>query len=394
MPSLPRIWRTVAAAGVAGAAGYSLYKWLQPFAAPSVEKPDATLPDDAQIKKDFESAFPRLVSQFLEHARTAHELPPNALQRLEKMFNYNCMGGKMNRGLITVTASRDLCKASGLSFARRSRQAIVLGWCIEILQACFLVADDIMDHSSTRRGQPCWYKLPEVQLDAINDTLILESFIYFLLKQSFGGTTMYVPLVELYREVSFQTQMGQMLDLMSQPHGQRGSDILYKFTPALYQQIVRYKTAFYSFYLPFAGAMILCGFSSPDKLKVAREISLLIGEKFQIQDDILDCFGEPAVIGKIGTDIQDHKCSWLVVQALLRANAEQRKLLETHYGRSEAESVDKVKQLYNALNLRELHDQVDEQLRDAILQLIQRNSTVVPSVIFERTLAAIHKRSK
>jgi len=129
-------------------------------------------------------------------------------------------------------------------------------------------------------------------------------------------------------------------------------------------------------------------------MQVAREISLLMGEKFQIQDDILDCYGEPAVIGKIGTDIQDHKCSWLVVQALLRANAEQRKLLEAHYGKSEPESVDKVKQLYSALGLRELYDQVDDQMRDAILQLIQRNSAVVPPVIFERTLAAIHKRSK
>ena len=63
---------------------------------------------------------------------------------------------------------------------------------------------------------------------------------------------------------------------------------------------------------------------------MAEEISCLLGEKFQAQDDYLDCFGDPEHIGKIGTDIQDHKCTWLLVQALDRVTPEQRQLIEVY----------------------------------------------------------------
>ncbi len=98
--------------------------------------------------------------------------------------------------------------------------AATLGWCIELvrqsrrvhtssrtdgvtqLQAMFLVSDDIMDSSITRRGQPCWYKVPHVGSIAINDAFILESSIYFLLKKYFRSAPYYVDLLELFHEVS------------------------------------------------------------------------------------------------------------------------------------------------------------------------------------------------
>lgn len=73
--------------------------------------------------------------------------------------------------------------------------------------------------------------------------------------------------------------------------------------------------------------MVYCGVTSDDALARAKDICLHMGEYFQVQDDFLDCFGAPEVIGKIGTDIEDRKCSWLFVNALAKASPDQRQKL-------------------------------------------------------------------
>lgn len=72
-----------------------------------------------------------------------------------------------------------------------------------------------------------------------------------------------------------------------------------RFTPTRYRMIVRYKTAYYTFYLPCAIGMIYAGVKDPASYRLARDICCRIGEFFQIQDDFLDCFGDPKVIGKV-----------------------------------------------------------------------------------------------
>ena len=59
-----------------------------------------------------------------------------------------------------------------------------------------------------------------------------------------------------------------------------------------------------------------------------RTIMLEIGQFFQIQDDYLGCYGTSDVMGKDNTDIEEGKCTWLIVVALQRATLEQRKILD------------------------------------------------------------------
>jgi farnesyl diphosphate synthase len=69
------------------------------------------------------------------------------------------------------------------------------------MQACFLVSDDLMDDSITRRGQPCWYLVEGVGKIAINDALVLEGAIFQLLKTHFRRDAVYVDLLEMFHDV-------------------------------------------------------------------------------------------------------------------------------------------------------------------------------------------------
>ncbi|XP_054597127.1 farnesyl pyrophosphate synthase isoform X1 [Nothobranchius furzeri] len=337
----------------------------------------------------FDAQFDELLSELTERDMNDSGLT-DALKRLKEIMVYNVPGGKKNRGLSVIGSLRELLPPSQLT-QDSVQQALLIGWCIEMLQAFFLMADDIMDASVTRRGQPCWYKRDGIGLDAINDSLLVEASIYRLLRRHCRNQPYYVHLLELFNETTFQTELGQALDLMTAPPGQID---LNRFTMERYKTIVKYKTAFYSFYLPVAAAMYMAGVDSEEEHTNARHILLEMGEFFQIQDDYLDCFGDPAVTGKIGTDIQDNKCSWLVVKALEVLSPEQRSQLEACYGRSDDSSVAKVKELYNTLQMPTLYQQYEEESYQRLQKLIACHAQNLPHSVFLNFAKKIYKRNK
>jgi farnesyl diphosphate synthase len=306
-------------------------------------------------------------------------------------LNANTPGGKLNRGLSVPDTALHLLKRP--LTADELRLSSTLGWLTELLQAFFLVSDDIMDSSITRRGEPCWYRQPGVGMIAINDAFMLESSIYLILKKYFRAHPAYIDLVELFHEVTFQTELGQLCDLITAPEDHVD---LNNFSMEKYTFIVIYKTAYYSFYLPVALALYYLQLATPSNLKQAHDILIPLGEYFQIQDDYLDAFGDPSVIGKIGTDIKDNKCGWLINQALLKCTPQQREILDANYGRKDDAAEAKVKEVFHELDLQNVYQNYEESRVGEIKQMIAAvdESEGLKKEVFETFLAKIYKRSK
>ena len=336
-------------------------------------------------RKKFQESLPKIINQVIDVECSQIQ---EATEHFKQSLMYNLPGGKMNRGMTVLTTWR-LLLGDRKATEEEYLSAIVLAYCVELLQASFLVADDVMDQSQTRRGKPCWYKQENIGLVAINDAFMLECSVYRLIDMNFLDKKCYPHLVALLHRTTFQTETGQTLDLITKP-----GENFCNFTLERYQAIVRWKTGYYSFYLPVALAMYMMDITDKEIHEKAKEILLEMGEFFQIQDDYLDCYGDPAVTGKVGTDIEDTKCSWLLVQALQRVNEEQMKVLKENYGKNDSAAVEKVKEVYSKLDLQAIYHEYEDSSYSKLMQFIDKAPTGLPKEIFTGLAAKIYKRDK
>lgn len=168
---------------------------------------------------------------------------------------------------------------------------------------------------------------------------------------------------------------------------------VYDFNMEMYKNICVNKTSYYTFYLPISLAMTLAGYSDPEAFRQARTILLEIGYFFQVQDDFLDCFGDASVTGKVGTDIQEGKCTWLAVVFMQRASRDQKKLFAEHYGKKGDEDVAIVKQLYEDVGIPNTYAIYEEDSYNMMKTHVQQTSRGVPHEVYFMIMNKIYRRN-
>jgi farnesyl diphosphate synthase len=347
--------------------------------------------DREKPKESFLAVCDMLIDEVCNEMPKAYEMPATEVAWVRRTLEYNVRGGKMNRGLMVIESGVLILESKGMPVDNHVVvQLAVLGWCIEWLQGWLLIADDIMDGSETRRGQKCWYKVDEAKCVALNDAFLVEMLVFKVLKRHFASEVYYEQLVDLFQETTLQTECGQMLDVLCDNRE------LKDLTVDRWTHIVKFKTSFYSFYLPVALGMVVAQITDVEEFSAAREILVIMGIYFQAQDDYLDCYATPEQLGKIGTDIQDKKCGWLFVHAYQRlANAEQKAIFDKIYGKCKAQSPEEqqIKDLYTKLGLKEMYAAYEKESYEKIAGL---KGTVkqVPWEVFDIFLKKIYKRDK
>ncbi|KAJ5703954.1 hypothetical protein N7493_011092 [Penicillium malachiteum] len=310
-------------------------------------------------------------------------LEPEAIQRIADCIDIGTEGGNLLRGRTVIDTAR-VIRGHDLSPAE-AEDVGKLGCLVELMNAAFVIWDDIMDGSTTRRGKPCWYRRESVGMRAVNDGCVLKASIYLILKSGFRNHPAYLNLVELFEDACLHTELGQHCDAVA------ATKSLEKLNWKQYEFITAKKTAYYSMYLPLAIPMLYLGLGTPERLKELYDISMKVGFIFQARDDFLDVYGDPKVTGKIGTDIQDHKCAWPVLTAMSLCDDKQKLILMENYGKDNPASVSKVKAIFDEINLPKAFKEWDAG-RVAEMTLMIENAT--DSVVKDSMMCLLSKYFK
>ena len=237
--------------------------------------------------------------------------------------------------------------------------AITLAASMELFQAAALVHDDVMDDSETRRGQPAlhralarshseraWHGDPERfgTAGAILAGNLCLGWCDDLYADSGLPTEALAAARPVFERMRGQLMGGQFLDIVTsmRPWHDLADDERIEWA----RKVIRYKSAKYSIEHPLViGARV--GGADEATVSALGAYGLDLGHAFQLRDDVLGVFGDPAITGKpAGDDLREGKRTVLVARTLELAGATEAAALVGALGTElDEEGVERVREL-------------------------------------------------
>ena len=221
-----------------------------------------------------------------------------------------------------------------------------------------LLHDDLMDNADMRRGHATVHK----KWDANTAILSGDSMLVLSYQRIAQCAPQYLPqILDLFTTTALEIGEGQQYDMDFETR----DDVC----ESEYIEMIRLKTSVLLACAMKMGA-IQAGASPADQDALYRYGESL-GLAFQLQDDYLDVYGDPSVFGKnIGGDITSNKKTFMLINALLRAEGQDKAELEAWIARKDfdrQEKVDAVTHLYTKLGIDRLaRERIEYYTREAL----------------------------
>jgi geranylgeranyl diphosphate synthase type II len=245
------------------------------------------------------------------------------------------LGGKRVRPILTLMG----CKL----FGGDTGKALPVAVAVEVFHNFTLVHDDIMDKAPIRRGQPT------VHIKWNPDTAILSGDLMMIksmeMFQHLDGETL-KRCLPLFLTTAAEVCEGQQIDMNFETSA--------TVSVEEYLHMIELKTAVLLACSLKLGAYVAG--SSEDDARHLYNFGKHIGIAFQLQDDILDAFGDTAEVGKQkGGDIIANKKTYLLIKALEQAKGEQKSMLHYWLNQNsfkESEKIAAVLDIFNQLDVK------------------------------------------
>lgn len=210
-----------------------------------------------------------------------------------------------------------------------------------------LLHDDLMDNADVRRGQPTVHKKWNANLAVLSG----DSMLVLAYQRMTECDSHLAEVLRLFTETALEIGEGQQMDMEFETR----NDVLEEE----YIEMIRLKTSVLLACAMKIGALLAD--APADDADNLYRFGEKIGLAFQLQDDYLDVYGDPAVFGKaIGGDIVSNKKTYMLINAFNRADNAQRAELERWIRATDFDRQEKVKAvtgLYDEMGIDRLAQQ-------------------------------------